>query len=443
MKNKKLKINKLQQNKGITLISLVITIIVLLILAAISIGMLLGENGILTRANEASEATKYATAEEKVKIAVLGSYDITGKLSDELIVDELYRYETQGMTSLKDSEDNKIEKDTTDINGKYPIKTIVDGYEFTIAKTGIVTGDKTSTGDNETTGTPSIEDAETVLSETENTVVEDEFGNAVTIPAGFIVSTDSGKNVTEGIVAEDNIGNQFVWVPVGTIKTDNSGGTKTIELSRYEFAEDGTATKKGLTEDINSYSEVSYENEETEYLEEQISSYGTTVAKDLNEFILKTEASGGYYIARYEASQGINGKVESKANQEEWSGVQQYDAAIAAKEMYTSSKYTSDLMNSLSWDTALVYIQTFSGDIDYSMEMHKYDEVDVRLNIYNMASNVSEWTTETNKSNYSPCVFRGSSVGVWYIPSSGRQRAESTLSFESYPLISFRPLLYL
>ena len=53
------------KQKGITLIALVITIIVLLILAGVSIATLTGENGILTRANEAKEATEQARKEEE------------------------------------------------------------------------------------------------------------------------------------------------------------------------------------------------------------------------------------------------------------------------------------------------------------------------------------------------------------------------------------------
>ena len=64
--------------KGITLIALVITIIVLLILAGVSIATLTGENGILTRANEASKKQNQATAKEKVEVEVLGSYTENG-----------------------------------------------------------------------------------------------------------------------------------------------------------------------------------------------------------------------------------------------------------------------------------------------------------------------------------------------------------------------------
>ena len=52
-------------NKGITLIALVITIVVLLILASVSIAMLTGDNGILTKANEAKQQTEYKNGKKK------------------------------------------------------------------------------------------------------------------------------------------------------------------------------------------------------------------------------------------------------------------------------------------------------------------------------------------------------------------------------------------
>ena len=60
----------MKNNKGITLIALVITIIVLLILAGVSIAMLTGQNGILTRAGDATNATVQGDVDEAVKLAV-------------------------------------------------------------------------------------------------------------------------------------------------------------------------------------------------------------------------------------------------------------------------------------------------------------------------------------------------------------------------------------
>ena len=66
-----------RKNKGITLIALVITIIVLLILAGVTIATLTGENGILTRATDAREETRYATIKEEKDLWELN------KLADE------------------------------------------------------------------------------------------------------------------------------------------------------------------------------------------------------------------------------------------------------------------------------------------------------------------------------------------------------------------------
>lgn len=59
------------KNKGITLITLVITIIVLLILAGITIGVLVGENGIITRAIKAEEESKITQYEELINIIII------------------------------------------------------------------------------------------------------------------------------------------------------------------------------------------------------------------------------------------------------------------------------------------------------------------------------------------------------------------------------------
>ena len=64
----------MRNQKGITLIALVITIIVLLILAGVSIAMLTGQNGILTRANEAQTETAYAEIEERMGMAIQSVY---------------------------------------------------------------------------------------------------------------------------------------------------------------------------------------------------------------------------------------------------------------------------------------------------------------------------------------------------------------------------------
>ena len=80
-----------KNNRGITLIALVITIIVLLILAGVSIAMLTGENGILTQAQNAKEETDKATEEEKIQMAVLGSSIVDNGYAEVLDTDSFTR----------------------------------------------------------------------------------------------------------------------------------------------------------------------------------------------------------------------------------------------------------------------------------------------------------------------------------------------------------------
>lgn len=76
-----------QTNSGITLIALVITIIVLLILVGVTIAMLTGDNGILTRASQASEENTHATVYESLSLEVTNYYTEKnlGKTTDNLI----------------------------------------------------------------------------------------------------------------------------------------------------------------------------------------------------------------------------------------------------------------------------------------------------------------------------------------------------------------------
>ena len=83
-----LNINK-QNNRGITLIALVITIVVVLILAGVSISMLTGQNGILTQAQNAKKATEEAAQEENSALSSLEDYMITdGSYNKETGVNE-------------------------------------------------------------------------------------------------------------------------------------------------------------------------------------------------------------------------------------------------------------------------------------------------------------------------------------------------------------------
>lgn len=68
----------IKKEQGITLIALMITIVILLILAAVSIYMLLGDNGLITKAQQASEQMQIASGKEEIDLQVLDL--VTGKV---------------------------------------------------------------------------------------------------------------------------------------------------------------------------------------------------------------------------------------------------------------------------------------------------------------------------------------------------------------------------
>ncbi len=115
-------------SKGITLIALVITIIVLLILAAISIATLTGENGILTKASAAKLRSEKAEIEEKIKLAVMASRigENGTEINKKTLESELKNY---GFT------DEEIEKGE---DGKLPWKISHNGFIFQITEDGKV-----------------------------------------------------------------------------------------------------------------------------------------------------------------------------------------------------------------------------------------------------------------------------------------------------------------
>lgn len=122
--------NYFKQKKGITLIALVITIIVLLILAGISISMLSGDNSILLKATQSKEKTERSEIIENAKLDILAK--ITEKKGENLTPSELEEiltssnYNTQGRLS---DEESILDRTLTSNNGKYqiPVSEIYNG----------------------------------------------------------------------------------------------------------------------------------------------------------------------------------------------------------------------------------------------------------------------------------------------------------------------------
>ena len=163
--SKEIKINKKSARRnhsnqtGITLIALVVTIVVLLILAGVSINALFGDSGIIEKAKDAQNR----------------------------------------MNNAQESDLNALNDVDKWINNQ------VNG----------TAGGNTTGGDETPTEKPLITDSsltsnDRTTSESKTVIAKDKKGNQVVVPGGFKISGDSGESVEQGIVIEDKEGNQFV-----------------------------------------------------------------------------------------------------------------------------------------------------------------------------------------------------------------------------------------
>ena len=382
---------KENKDKGITLVALVITIIILLILATISIQSLTN-TGLFAKAQEAKEKSQNA---EENQAKTLNEYE-----------DELNKY---------------ISGDV-----KTPVKKVSDNIG-------------------------------SVLSITDNTELQDAYGNKIVVPAGFKVTNDAAT-VDKGIVIEDatsgaTAGSQFVWIPVGKIYTDEQkteSQTKTITLGRYDFDE--------TTGEKSAYS-GSYVEEDKGDTNTTLKNYRNTIAKNITNFKNSVTKNNGYYIGRYEArtttartsADNTLTQITEKGTDQVYNYVTQIQAAEQAQNMYNSNKFTSDLMNSYAWDTATLFLQTCGTNATYSRQnslntgsiaqtgTNTQSTKDVQCNVYDMASNVLEWTTETTDNSEFPCVYSGGSCYYNNDYTSFHSFNTTSASFDS---ISFRPLLF-
>ena len=112
------------KEKGITLIALVITILVLIILAGVTLSVLTGENGIINRAQQAKENTETKSAEEQLKIAVMSSMDFANG-SSEILIDEL----NKNIQEIKGIEENTV-------ISQLPTNIIINGINYRIEENG-------------------------------------------------------------------------------------------------------------------------------------------------------------------------------------------------------------------------------------------------------------------------------------------------------------------
>lgn len=119
----------MENNKGITMVSLVITIIILIILSSVTIGMITGDNGVINKANQAKQESTIADIKERVMIDIRQAEENsdTGEVTIAQMKTILNKYFSDVPESLPNNP-SESDLELTTIEGKYKIK-LADMYD--------------------------------------------------------------------------------------------------------------------------------------------------------------------------------------------------------------------------------------------------------------------------------------------------------------------------
>ena len=400
----------LNNKKGITLIALVVTVVVLIILAGVSINAVLGDNGIIKKANQAASVTKEAEVKEAINRTILefyltndyetledflkakaedGSIDSVTKNADGTLTVKKGEYSVtvENKTNSSGGSSSGGETQTPEItigeakvvaNSDGTGSAITDAASVYLGNTLYITFSHSITGGTTTVdktipyavtknGTYTFTVTGTVngKSYTKNvSVTVNQFKDVyeymqtntkvtysdgeVWVPEGFKVADDSASTVQGGVVIEDKDGNQFVWVPVANI----------ADYKRTWYTGNNS---------FSSYSETLPDDEKT-----------------------SVERYKGFYIGRYEAgdkdsteastpalrtsSSSTSNKISIKANQAPYNYVTRTQAKSLAEGFATKQGYKAKtkLVSSYAWDTAIAFMQKSVSDYGTSSPQGNY-----------------------------------------------------------------------
>ncbi len=383
-------------NKGITLIALVITIIVLLILAAVSIATLTGDNGILTKAEEAKEDTIVAQEKELIQLAYVTALSKKTN-SDNITANELkteLNNLNAGATATDGAETGDIDVTFSETNHKY-----------TIHQNGDEKGSITGPEEREVPDTPkeppkTVGEAKTGGDTfSSKTTITDDKEKPVQVPGGFKIAEDSATDVEEGVVIESTRtgteGSQFVWIPV-------TSANDYVRNTNYE--------NKGVSAKAK---------DDENYLPDGIADEKQTVL-----------AAGGFYISRYEAGKGDNDTLISKQGATVWVSIPQTECKTTSKDFINNDEVKSGLITGIQWDMVMAFVDNKKDGNDKTFNVTTADSsrhtdskatsgqnlADKVCNIYDLEGNFYEYVAEQNDyDTVFPCVFRG---GYCYSSSS-------------------------
>ena len=406
---------KVKETKGITLIALVITIVVLLILAGVVIATLNGNDNIIKNAN---------TAVGKYNEKVNEEQGILDTLEEKL------REYTNGGSSNPTTPEEPGTPPTTptvDSNGLATKPTTIKPSTNNANNLQIVIPTGFAPAILQTGTTQSLPGQDGSV---KNKMPASQWNNI------------TAENINKGIVVVDAEENEFVWIPI----TDAS------KFARSAFGKTLAATST-----------------ENAYWED-------TTTTEYTNMVTSVTHNKGFYVARYEASANSNdsSKAQSKRGATAWGAISQTDA-ITKSANYNAALH-SHLMYGIEWDSILNWLNgnaTISSSTSGETKTMALGDLQTNScswgnyfnstgnaatnsglpqttgkseywkanNIYDLAGNVEEWTQE-KYSTGTPRAYRGgscSSYGDNY-PAAYRYYSVASYTFNN---VGFRASFYL
>ena len=395
-----------QKNKetGITLIALVVSIIVLIILAGVSIAMLVGENGIITQAQRAKEETKKATEDEVGIINEIGQ-----TISDK----------TSGV--IESVPGKYYEKDTNVRVGNY-IVTIPGG-----GTTSNISGEYESVDNGFVIYITNGEEVDWSNPEE----VQQTYDQFVWIPVNkAIVTEEEIEGNLENYISTNNI------YPMA-IKKNNGAYSGIL----YDFKEDGTVevTPKDYTT-TTSYREPAFLIDQehadgSSYNNVGITQNPDSLQEEFKEMVEGVEEKGGFWVGRYETSKmssdtsrdtsGIDFIKVVRGTTNGISNINWYRMYAQQKNykkyLTKSTNTKSSMIWGSQWDQIMIWmkevqntVNTTNGNyyitnsvgmgnfgVDDTGEIKPTKQIENTgyygvKNVYDLAGNVYEWTLEVN-----------------------------------------------
>lgn len=402
--------------KGISLILLVITIVIMVILATVVI-LSMSINNPVEGANETVFKSAIDAYKSELKLALIDKYD--NKPMYDI---------TEFDAGTWDGNDANI---TGTIKQYIPSITALDALKYEIQDGKLIfVGTNSKEQEWASELKVGLRHLGINVFATINMTINGEpatYSNPI-IPKGFKAINDGATwptNWNDGLVIEDVSGNQFVWVPVdGTNVTYTKWCTVGTAFNQATIGEDTMPT--GVISEID-----------------QITKYG------------------GFYIARYEAGKEGTDTLVHKKNATVWNFVDYTTSRNEATSMYNTAEVKSGLPTGAQWDTTMKWIQNSGKNISNSSawgnyinssspanitgfgvkQTSGYSEYWKAKNIYDLAGNLWEWTNES-VAILNPGMFmhRGGCFGN---DRAAAYRCQGGYITDSDVLTGFRTVLYI